>query len=607
MAKKKLIVKDFTGGIGTVGEKKDTANSCRWSKHLNPFEDPSYISLSRKLTKVSGDTVDSLVYWIEDGSPWSTDRYFYGANGKIFKETSGGVWSELLTVSGGTGEGLKVFDDHLYYATPTTIGRYGKLSGTPTESADFLSDGTTNLDQSSTGTGATPYTTPTSISEAAADRNTITPEKDPIKIITINVSTVGTGNWTLTLHDSRNVVIATKTIANGSMSTGDVNFTFSTPARVNPGDQYHFHITSTVADGGVNTGTNNDLEASYFKEYYGILIDNDWHMMEEFLNFLVILNDRYIAKWDQAIYDPNFIELAPGFQARCMAKFNEFLVVGAFKGATIAESEAARLYFWDGIETTFNYFTDCKVGAPNCLINNEGNLIGVYGDDGSMYLGSEPFQKIVDRIPKLAMGKKVEVYPGAISDFEGKTVVGISSSTDDGTGLEQGIFEYGHQRQDLPMSLNFPYTISTGTTQGTTLKIGCVKSIGNSLYVGWDDDSTYGVDKVTLGGIANATGTWESLIFDSGDPDKYIIPIDLVVTFEPLTSGQSVTPKYKLDRAASFTSGTAESTVGATSVKCPIYQRCKEIEVGFELTSSLNTFIKVTSVSLEYDTLTTEE
>lgn len=606
MATKRLVTKDFTGGIGTVGEKKDTSNSCRFSKHLNPFEDPSYITLSRKLTKVSGANVLGLVYWLEDASPYSTDRYSYDSLGHIYKETSAGVWSNPIDASGGYGEGLKVFDDYLYYATGTTIGRYGKLSGTPTQSADFLSDGTTNLDQSATGTGAADYVPPVAISEVATAKNTITPQRDPMKAITINVDVVGSGNWTLTLHDSNNIVIGSKTIANASMATGDVVFTFATPLRVVIGNQYHFHVTSTVADGGVDTGTDTDLEASYFKEYFGILIDNDWHMMEEFLNFLVILNDRYVAKWDQATYNPNLITLAAGYQARCMAKFNEFLVIGAFKGSTVAESEQARLYFWDGIESTFNYFTDCRVGAPNCLVNNEGNLIGVYGDDGSLYLGNEPFQKLVDGMPKLTRGKKIEVYPGAISDFEGKTVVGIGSSVDDGTNLEQGVYEYGHQRVDLPASLNFPYTISTGTTQSTTVQIGCVKSIGNSLYVGWRDNTTYGVDKVTLGDTANATGVWESLIFDSGDPDEQIIPIEINITFEPLTAGQSVTPKYKLDRAASFTSGTAASTVGDTSIKLPIFQRCRELEIGFDLASSSNTFIKITSITLEYDTLKTE-
>jgi hypothetical protein len=86
-----------------------------------------------------------------------------------------------------------------------------------------------------------------------------------------------------------------------------------------------------------------------------------------------------------------------------------------------------------------------------------------------------------------------------------------------------------------------------------------------------------------------------------------MIPMDLVITFEPLTANQSVTPKYRLDRAASFTSGDAEDTVGATSLKLPIYQRCKEIEIGYELASSSNTFITITSISIEVDILSTEE
>ena len=606
MANQTLILRDFTGGIGTVGEKRDVTGSGRFSKHLDPFEDPSYIASSRKTTKDSGSQVASLMYWFEDASPHSSDRYGYTATGEIYKETSGGVWSNPFDVSGGQGEGLKVFDDYLYYATGTTIGRYGKLSGTPTESADFLSDGTTNLDQSATGQGAVDYTPPTSISEVATAKNTITPTKDPIKSITINVDVVGSGDWTLTLHDSNNVTIGSKTIANGDMSTGDITFTFATPLRIVPDNQYHYHVTSTVADGGVDTGTDNDLEASYFKQYYGILIDNDWHMMEEFLNFLVILNDRYIAKWDQATYDPNFITLAAGYQARTVAKFNEFLVIGAFKGSSIAESEAARLYFWDGIETTFNYFSDVRVGAPNALMNHEGTLIGVYGDDGSMYLNTEPFQKIVDGIPKLAVGKKLEVYPGGITNFEGRTLIGVAGSTDDDAGLQQGVFEYGHGHDDLPQVLNFPYTVSSGTVTSTTLQVSMVKSIGNDLYIGWRDASTYGVDKVSLGDSYNATGTWESLIFDGDNPDHQILPILLTVTFEPLTTGQSVTPKYKLDRAANFTTGTAQSTVGATKAELNLFTRCNEIEIGFDIASSSNTRIKITGVTFEYDDLSSE-
>ena len=603
---KRLKIRQFSGGIGTTGEKKDVANSAQFTKHLNPFEDPSYITLSRETTKVSGTTVTDLVYWMDDASPYSTDKYFLGSGGKVYKETSAGTWSNTFTVASCGGEGLKIFDDYLYEAGATTLNRYGKLSGTPAEGADFLSDGTTNIDQSATGTGATDYTPPVAIDETATHRNTITPTRDPVRDIVINVDVVGSGNWTLTLHDSNNILIGAKTTANGDMVVGDNTFTFATPLRVVIDNAYHYHVTSTVADGGVDTGTNTDLEASYFVEHFGILIDTDFHMMDEFLNFLVILNNRYIAKWDLSSYNPNLITLAPGFEARCMAKFNEFLVIGAFKGPSIQNAEEARLYFWDGIETTFNYFTDCRIGAPNCLVNSEGSLIGVYGNDGSMYLGTEPFEEIVNKIPKLTRGNYVYSAPGAITTFEGNALIGIGLGTDDGTNLEQGVYEYGSQQEQLPHAFNFPFTVSTATTKSATLKIGMVKSVGSDLYIGWRDNTTYGVDKVALGDDANACASWESLIFDNGDPNKQFLPMNLIITFEALSAGQSVTPKYKLNRAATFTDGTAASTVGDTRVEWPIYTRCKEMEFGFDLASTSNTFIKVTGITLVYDNLSKE-
>lgn len=606
MAKQRLIIRDFSGGIGTVGEKKDVSNSCSFSKNLNPFEDPSYITLSRKTTKVSGSTVTDLVRWAEDGSPWSTNRYFYDESGKIYQETSGGSWSSLRTVSSSNGEGLLVFDDYLYYALTAELGRYGKLSGTPAFNDSFLSDGTTNVDQTGGGTGATDYVPPTSISEAATARQTFTPTKDPLKSIIIDVDVVGTGDWTITVHDANNVSIGTATIANGSMSTGDVTFTFTTPLRVIIDNTYHFHVTSTVADGGVDTNVATDLEGAEFSTLFGVLISSDFHPMVKHLNFAVIGNDRYIAVWDQAIYDPNKIVLPAGYRIRAMTIQSEYVVAGAYKGDSLSTAEEARLYFWDGFSTTYNYYIPCTVGAINALSTSRGRLFGVFGNKGSVYAVGTEFSDVVHEAPKLTRGKTVEVYPGAITEAEGRTLVGIAASTDDSSGLEQGVYEYGRQQTQLAEGFNFPYTISTGTTQGTTLKIGMVKSFGKDIYIGWRDDTSYGVDKITAGDGANTTGEYETLVFDAQDPNTDMLPLTITIKFAALTTGQSITPKYDLDRTGSFTAGTAVSTVGATKAEEAIYTRCKEIQFGFTVGSSSNTFPKITEVVLEYDDLKEE-
>ena len=224
---------NFSGGISSIGEKVGEQNSCRFLKNLNIFEDPSYAILSRVSTKVSGSTVDSLIHWAVDGSPFDTNRYFYALNGKIFRETSADVWSSLRTVSGGLGQGLLVWDNGLYYPQATELGRYYPLDNSPSFQDSFSGWWVDSQLQDTGGlTGAADYVPPTSISEAATARQTFTANHDPVKSIVIDVDVVGSGNWTVTLHNTNNDSLGSATIVNGSMATGDVTFTLSSVGRV---------------------------------------------------------------------------------------------------------------------------------------------------------------------------------------------------------------------------------------------------------------------------------------------------------------------------------------------------------------------------------------
>lgn len=601
----------FAGGVATISEKLDVKNSAKFLKNSNIFEDPAYFTQARKTTKVSGSTVTDLVHWSEDGSPYDTNRYFYSDGGKIYRETSGDVWSSLRTVSGGNGEGLAIYDNKLFYALATELGTYWPLNGTPAFQDSFNGwwiDG--QLQTTGGGTGAADYVPPTSISEAATARQTFTATKDPIKSIVIDVDVVGSGNWTVTLHNTNNDVLGTSTIANGSMATGDVTFTLSSVGRVKINESYHFHVTSTVADGGVDTDTATDLESAEFTVNYAALISATFHQMAVLPTGLVIGNEHYLAFFDGATYNPNKVELDVGYEVRSMAKLDELIAAVAWRGQSFAQAETAKLYFWDGISAGLIANVDITIGAANAIANYMNTLVGIYGNKGALYtrdgIQNGVFRKILDHVPKLARGKIVEIFPGAITEFDERIVVGVSSSTDDGSALEQGVYEFGKQSELLEDVLNFPYTISTGTTKATTLKIGCVKAFGKDLYISWRDNTTYGVDKVTAGDGAAATASWASRIFDGGDPNARMQALKVEIEFKALTSGQSVTPKYKLDRASSFTSGTAASTVGDTKVTVNINTVCKEAEWGFDLASTSNTFIIIKNINYVYDDLSDE-
>lgn len=595
--------------MSSISSKVGIENSAKFTKAGNIFQDPAFFTLVKETSKISSTTVTGLIHHFEDASPHNTNRFAYDSGGVIYTINSSDSVSLSRTVSGGAGEGLVVHDNGLYYALATNIGRYFPLDNSPAFDDALTSwHNTTDLQHTGGGTGAADYVPPTSIAETAAARQTFTADHDPINSIVIDVDVVGSGDWTVTLHDRNNRSVGSKTIVNGSMSVADITFTFASPLRIEPGEEYHFHVTSTVADGGVDTSMATDLEAAEFVINYGVLIDADWHMMVRFFGGWVVGNERYLGFFDRlsGTYNPTKIKLDPGFEARSVYTVEEYVVVEAWKGQSFNKAEEAIRYFWDGLQSAYNY-AEPLPAAPNAGMSYRNSIVGVYGNKGSIYTGSKPMTKIVDKLPKLPADHYIEVYPGAISEYEERLVIGYGALTDDGTDVEQGVWEFGSQSSELTNVLNFPYIISTGTTQGTTLKIGAVKAFGQDLLIGFRDNTTYGIDKVTISGNStDGTAQWRSRLFDNGDANKTKQAIKLEIQFEALVSGDSVTPVYEINRSGSETSGTAVTTVGATEANLFINSNFREISFGFDLSTSANTFPKVISINFTWEPLEEE-
>jgi len=130
-----------------------------------------------------------------------------------------GITQQILTTTPYLNAYYK-FNGDLNDATANANNLTG--SGSPTYVTDvpFPSPTTRlDIDQSATTTGNT-YTTPLAISESATNRKTFVPAKDPQKSIAVLVAAKGTGDWTITVHDSFNNVIATATILNANIVTG---------------------------------------------------------------------------------------------------------------------------------------------------------------------------------------------------------------------------------------------------------------------------------------------------------------------------------------------------------------------------------------------------
>ncbi len=496
----------------------------------------------------------------------------------------------------------------------TSNANHLTASGTPVYSTDVPYPSPTtrlDIDQSATTTGNT-YTLTTAINEGATHRKTFTPGKDPQKSISVYIEAVGTGVWTLTVHDTYNNVVASKSVSYTLLNTGSYEFIFSSTwsPLTNFTSEYHFHITSTVADGTVRTTDANDLEGVTYKTYFQFLMtDTQWHPISRFLNFLVYGNGRYVAKYEAPLYYPNQIVLGAGWRVRCFALWQEYLAIGCMKGTNIYDNDQGRIYFWDGYSPTFNFFIDVPEGGINALLGTRGSLYiwAGYHADLLSYEGGSQAKKIKE-VPLLDPSNYTEVYPGAVSMWMANPRYGLAGGSDS-ADIQKGVYTWGSTNYRYEDVLTYDYPISTGTLSGDGLKIGMILPVNQELLIGWQDNVSYGVDYVNVDNDPYPTATIEMMIEDLDVPYKQKEAVLLVSNFDTLSAGNNVQLKYMNDETdTDFHVNPDSPTTGDTLTRMNISAgRYNHIRVGIDLTSSGSTSPVVKSLVLLSDLLETED
>jgi len=127
-----------------------------------------------------------------------------------------------------------------------------------------------------------------------------------------------------------------------------------------------------------------------------------------------------------------------------------------------------------------------------------------------------------------------------------------------GTTYDEGIWSFGRKNVNYPYSLTLDIIDENINTSG----IQGFGSAANFFFIAHSNDGS--VDKTNDVATYTFTSIYESLIQDFGDSslDKRLDRIK--VTFRKLTSGESLTVKYRLDGATSWTTVGSYSTVGGT-------------------------------------------
>lgn len=693
-----IHLNSFVGGTA-IDFKYGIANSFYQSQALDFRQKASQMSVLPGMRNLSSSLSDlpTAILQTPDGV-----RYMSGNAGYLYRISTSNVISPIgqLTSNGAAGIAYNQQSDNIYISGQQTVSLYGQIvAGSPKLMLDnfgpsasvanaviYIYDTTSlsydgNNDSNNSYVAATGYTntqrnnlnqltatgvTPTNyasevinnltntysisgttVSEASGQYCAFVPDIEPMYGVAVYIPTVGTGNLTLTMHDSLNNNLGAVIIPNANVVSGWNMFKFTAPgirAIINPiangtGEGYHFHLTSSVAGDTataavINSGNLAGCNFVYFA-YRLVKTNNGWHPMTNFNTYLMIGNGEYVSTYNYANdANPNNtqwvrhqLQLDYGYEVTSMTANNQQLVVAGEKRSTNSSRnyQDGYLYFWDGSSQNFVSKIEIAMGSPYSVktVNN----VTYFYCAGSLFAwgGGQQVIKVrymaYQNTDYLGAVDTTIVNPNMMAIRYNLLMLGYPSTTTN-PNVNYGIYSWGAVELTYPNSFGYSYEGSNqiqNYTSADNLQIGLIENFVDSMYMSWayvDSNSVqhYGLDVVDNFSTPAANFSWQSLLWDGQVRYKFKRAYRLRVNFLPLPTGTTLTLQYNLDRTGWVSADPASgnsytANVGDTALTAELNEaRFKEIQFGFfgTCSSAAAGAPTITGVTLEIDPLESE-
>lgn len=634
------------GGGWTTDLKVGLQKAFAYSKAIDFRKSPSQITVlpqpRREDNGVLKDLIQNEVI-TNDGTIYAT-----GSLGFFYRRTTAGVWSaESSMVPGTFGMDYRQDADAIYICGRKSVSLYQPVSNNPsmkpafygTSYSTYNNSDNAGFNVSSYQVGSNQTTLlSTSFNENARQKRYFQSDIEPLQKIGVFVTSKGTGDWTLTLHDGLNNVLGTSTLISANLTNNVMNyFTFPNATNsqvrlyVKPNARtYHFHLTSTVADGSVASSTANNLENCDLEIWADRMIqtNNGMHPMARFLQYSCIGNGNYLSVWEPLSDPPTNDEwlrhklvFPQEYEVCGLAVFNEYLAIACERTSTSTNTpQDGIIFFWDGLSPSYNYLTKIPEGSPYALHEYKNNIY--YYAGGVWYSINSPASLPIKlrTMPGTdtefsGSNPQIKVYPYAATVRKGVHMMGWPSTTTN-TDIPFGVYSYGAVDKNFPNSFGYSYPISTGSTQYTAqnnLTIGMVKSYGSMMHISWRDDLNggYGIDIVDNSSTVATSATWESIIFDNGFTSKEKSALYMLVSFLELPDNCSFILKYKINRgdwvySEEFNNDNLQYP-GLARFDVTGQTRFYEVQVGIDITTAGSVTPTFTSIGMIFNPDSDEE
>jgi len=498
------------------------------AKHFDIFTNPNRLTPYRSFEADTNDGSTSTgmkQYAVKDFLYASASNKLYGLGQTgagltkiVYKASSyDGNWT-LPASSEGNGAVkngcLLEYKDYLWgFQGTTQVWKWGLLSGSPS---------ITN----SQGTVGTVYNTITAISVVAG--GTLYNVNDILYI------SGGTGGTAIVASVTAGGVVATVTL-------------------LEPGYNYSTGTKATTTSSSTGTGctigvtTIGNTSATISSVANGIIAKDD--------NGYIFYNNIVVRIYPSGTVQDQALVLPTNLKITSVCNFGNYMAIGC--SSTSTYNGVSKVFLWNLYSPDVQEVIDWGEGELRVLENVEGMLVGITdrylnslngAGRGSMivqgYTGGSP--QVLKEVFTEKLNGIVMPQSKAVKNNRLFFVAKIMTNTA-GTEYNEGIWSFGRKNSQYPYSLSLDYISENISTSG----IQSFGSAGNFFFISHSADGS--IDKIDDTAAYTMTSVLETqtLNFGSAEDDKRLDRFK--VTFRKMASGESITVKYKVDGATTWT------------------------------------------------------
>lgn len=261
------------------------------------------------------------------------------------------------------------------------------------------------------------------------------------------------------------------------------------------------------------------------------------------------------------------LTLPTNFKITSICNYGNYLAIACAPISTFNGTSKVFLWNLTGVDVT--EAIDWGEGELRVLETIEGYLVGITdrylnsatgAGRGSMivqtYSGGTP-QVVKEVFTQALTGKSIPLSKAVKNNrlFFACKIMNNSA----GTEYREGIWSFGRKNVNYPFALNLDITDSNIDTDG----IQSIGSAANFFFISHSGDGS--IDKTNDSSTYAFTSILETQVFDFGDPDSDKTLQSLKVSFPKFPTGGSLTAKYRVDGATSWTTIGTFTTVGELS------------------------------------------